>query len=80
MEQRLLLIGTRYVMSKRTVDDGFGEVMMCARIDCNLEVVRPGKVQCRGEYDSLGCPHTESELIGTMLSAIKKLLGEDDES
>jgi len=66
-------------MTERTVNDGFGEVMMCARIDCDLEVVRPGKVQCRGEYDSLGCPHTESELIKTMFNAVKKLLGEDDE-
>jgi hypothetical protein len=59
---------------RRTVDDGYGEVECCSRIDCDLEVVRPGKVQCRGEYDSLGCPHTEEELVKTMNKAIKNIL------
>ncbi len=59
---------------RRTVDDGYGEVECCARIDCDLEVVRPGKVQCRGEYDSLGCPHTVEELVSTMNKTIKNIL------
>lgn len=32
---------------ERTVDDGFGNVWVCcSREDCDLHVVRPGKVQC----------------------------------
>ena len=64
-------------MNNRTVDDGFGETFMCARIDCDLEVVRPGKVQCRGEYDSLGCPSTTSELLATIQTVIDAALKGD---
>lgn len=56
------------------VSDGYTEWEKCSRIDCDLQVVRPGKVQCRGEYDSLGCPHTEAELISTMNKTLKNLL------
>ena len=66
-------------MNDRFVDDGYGLVAMCARIDCDLEIVRPGKVQCRGEYDSLGCPQTKSELIATMQAYIDKALDNDRE-
>lgn len=59
----------------RQVDDGYGSTMMCARIDCDLEVVRPGKVQCRGEYDSLGCPATHGDLIAAIKNAIDAALG-----
>lgn len=38
--------GTRYV------DDGFGNTwLMCHAADCDLHVVRPGKVQCNGHCD-----------------------------
>jgi hypothetical protein len=31
----------------RSIEDGFGNVWeLCGRPDCELEVVRPGKVQC----------------------------------
>ena len=59
----------------RQVDDGYGSTMMCARIDCDLEVVRPGKVQCRGEYDSLGCPATHSDLVAAIKNAVDAALG-----
>lgn len=40
----------------REVNDGFGTIgVMCDREDCDLQVVRPGKFQCRGEYDEIGC-------------------------
>lgn len=40
----------------REVDDGFGNVwLLCGREDCDLDIVRPGKVQCRGDYDERGC-------------------------
>ena len=40
----------------RVIEDGFGNAwVMCEDVDCGLEVVRPGKVQCwcdlRGECD-----------------------------
>lgn len=40
----------------REIDDGFGNCWrLCSRDDCDLQVVRPGKVQCRGDYDQRGC-------------------------
>lgn len=38
------------------IEDGFGSSWQkCVRSDgCDLQVVRPGKVQCRGEFDA-GC-------------------------
>jgi hypothetical protein len=34
-------------MNSAIVEDGFGgEWSLCDRINCGLEVVRPGKVQC----------------------------------
>lgn len=63
--------------SSREVDDGYGAVMMCVRIDCDLQVVRPGKVQCRGEDDSLGCPHSVEELIATMKEYVDKVIERD---
>ena len=39
------------------VDDGFGNIWeRCMRPDCDLDVVRPGKVQCSGDTDAIGCP------------------------
>ena len=38
----------------REVDDGFGNVWMCCVLpDCDLEVVRPGKVQCSNRCESI---------------------------
>lgn len=47
----------------RIVEDADGDWECCARRDCDLELVRPGKVQCSGETDRIGCPRTEPELI-----------------
>lgn len=35
------------------VDDGFGTTEGCAHPDCDIEVVRPGSVQCSGWCDTL---------------------------
>jgi hypothetical protein len=36
----------------RLLDDGFGNVWMkCEREDCDLHIVRPGKVQCQCETE-----------------------------
>lgn len=41
------------------VDDGFGNVWMkCDRSYCDLQVVRPGKVQCNGSSRG-GCGHDD---------------------
>jgi len=46
---------------RRTIDDGFGnEWELCARPDCGLEIVRPGKVQCW--CDGAGEPLDEDEV------------------
>jgi hypothetical protein len=38
-------------MFKREEDDGVGTVVpKCSRPDCDAQVVRPGKSQCRGEW------------------------------
>ena len=36
-------------------DSPIREWVRCDRTDCDLEVVRPGKVQCVGDYDERGC-------------------------
>lgn len=36
--------------------DGFGTyATKCARADCDAQIVRPGKTQCRGDSDDIGC-------------------------
>lgn len=41
-------------MSEKIVSDGFGnEWLRCERSDCDLSVVRPGRVQCKCEFE---CP------------------------
>jgi hypothetical protein len=46
------------------IEDQFGsEWSKCLRLDCTLEVVRPGKVQCDGESDRIGCPYGVQDLI-----------------
>jgi len=59
---------------RKTVSDGYASVETCARIDCDLQVVRPGKFQCKGESDSLGCPFDESELISRITSHVDGVL------
>lgn len=50
---------------ERTIDDDFGSVWrLCERADCDLQVVRPGKVQCRGEWEPNGCPQVPKALKG----------------
>ena len=36
------------------IDDGFGSTWLRCKPDCQLEVVRPGKVQCECEYREEG--------------------------
>jgi hypothetical protein len=36
---------------KRSVSDGHSEWLLCARKNCGLRVVRPGKVQCWCDYE-----------------------------
>ena len=56
------------------ITDGFGsEWEKCLRRDCDLQVVRPGKVQCNGEYDDIGCPHDQAELLTALQCAIELL-------
>lgn len=47
----------------KVVEDCDGEWLGCVRRDCDLELTRPGKVQCSGDTDKIGCPQTETELI-----------------
>lgn len=43
-----------------SVEDGFGsEWMTCNAEDCDLQVVRPGKVQCSGMCQEVGWPDDE---------------------
>lgn len=74
MDSTMHLMHGRNIVNRGTISDGYSEWEKCARIDCDLQVVRPGKVQCRGEHDSLGCPQTETQLIGMMGKAVNKLL------
>ncbi len=46
-----------------TLDDGFGmQVDKCGRADCDLQIVRPGKIQC-GRCDTAKL--FENEVLGT---------------
>lgn len=45
------------------ITDGYSEWQKCSRTDCDLQIVRPGKVQCKGEHDELGCPPTKEDAI-----------------
>lgn len=53
--------GERYrdAEGRLVVFDGFGsEWLCCADPGCDLQVVRPGKVQCNGAYRNLtACPN-----------------------
>lgn len=56
------------------IEDGFGNGWnKCLRRDCSLQIVRPGKVQCDGEYDGIGCPHDQAELLTALECAIELL-------
>lgn len=58
------------------IEDGFGSRWRkCLRHDCSLHVVRPGKVQCEGDYDGIGCPFDQAELASALKRAIE-LLGD----
>ena len=35
----------------------------CHRSDCDLQVVRPGKEQCCGDYDGFGCWWTKADAL-----------------
>lgn len=60
------------------VEDGFGNGWnKCLRLDCSLQIVRPGKVQCDGDYDNVGCPFDQAELI-TALDRALELLAEKE--
>lgn len=57
-------------MTGRTLDDGLGSAWeKCAREDCALEIVRPGKVQCdRCSYENVQAvtyplPATEDDTV-----------------
>jgi hypothetical protein len=60
-------------VSGATITDGFAEWVKCARSDCDLQVVRPGKVQCSGEYDDMGCPDDVISLIAALETEIGRL-------
>lgn len=50
--QGLLVVEKNEQRQDRIVDDGFGnQAEMCDREDCDLQVVRPGKFQCRCDDD-----------------------------
>ena len=56
------------------IEDGLGDSWnKCLRRDCSLHVVRPGRVQCEGDYDGIGCPYDQGELI-TALGRATELL------
>lgn len=56
------------------IDDGFGNAWAkCLRTDCSLQIVRPGKVQCEGEHDEIGCPHDHAEVLTSLECAIRLL-------
>lgn len=56
------------------IEDGFGSSWeKCLRQDCSLQIVRPGKVQCDGEYDGIGCPTNQAELLTSLGRAIDML-------
>lgn len=43
------------------VEDSFGSTwLVCNKPYCDLQVVRPGKVQCNGQFRG-GCGHDESD-------------------
>lgn len=45
----------KHPMFHREENDGFGMIVeKCSRADCDAQVVRPGKSQCRGESGSDG--------------------------
>jgi hypothetical protein len=60
------------------IEDGFGASWeKCLRSDCSLEVVRPGKAQCEGNLDAIGCPKFVQDLIDGLIAdnaRLKKLL------
>ena len=44
---------------QRLVDDGFGNVWECCTPGCNMEIVRPGKIQCeKCDHNSKKCDCT----------------------
>ena len=52
------------------VEDGFGNGWSkCLRRDCDLQVVRPGKAQCNGDWDGIGCPFDQDELVESLAVA-----------
>lgn len=54
------------------VSDGYNEWERCLRPDCDLEIVRPGKTQCSGEGDGIGCPDNQDELIARLHNEWRK--------
>lgn len=60
-------------MSYNTIDDGFGNCWTkCRRPGCQLEIVRPGKVQCdpcdSGEQDPIYEIPGQTDLFGNIIS------------
>lgn len=51
-----------FVEERRYMEDCWGEsVIVCHRSDCDHQCVRPGKTQCRGEWDEFGCWYSPDE-------------------
>lgn len=56
------------------IDDGCGCIWQpCIRPDCDLHVVRPGKAECSGESDNVGCPRDTGELIDRLYGEVARL-------
>jgi hypothetical protein len=56
------------------ITDGFGsEWEKCLRRDCDLQVVRPGKVQCNGDHDEIGCPQSWGGLVDGLCAELEVL-------
>lgn len=49
-------------MRSNSLDDGFGNIWMkCRSPECDLQIVRPGKVQCSDYCDEAGWDEEEED-------------------
>ena len=61
-------------MIKRTVSDGYSEVQMCDKIDCDLHVVRPGSFQCSCEDKDMPEHNSELNTLKEMVDKARRII------
>ena len=59
---------------KRLISDGYCEVEMCDKFDCDLQVVRPGSFQCSCEDDNMTEYNSELDTLKELVDKARRII------